>query len=171
MALAGSTKSPRIESPRLLPVFIQRQRQRSLHQSVPLQARGESCAAAGARSTQFRIPTHSFTIQSNAIPAHGRTRNGNATKCQLLVSRLQHTTNGTYQSDIIDAKSILKSNQSVWFIIGRHTSTSLQSIGRCQLHQSRCSNGCGHERCGSNSLPRTTVLGHHCLLRTELSCR
>lgn len=53
LALAGSAKPPRTEGARLLPVPLQCQAQRGLHQSISLQARGKPSVTASTRSSSF----------------------------------------------------------------------------------------------------------------------
>lgn len=144
-----------------------------MHQSISLQTCRKSCIAAGTGATQFRIPTWPFTIHTNAIHSNGIKRTKYAAKCQLFNDGLQHT-HEPKQSTVVGAQSIvdeLESDQSIRHIVAGNTAASIQSIGRCKLKQSRHTNGYRFERRGPNQLSRATVLGNHCLLRTELPCR
>lgn len=149
-------------------VPIQRQTKGSLHQSVSLQARGEPGAATSIGASPLGVCAWSLVA---AVPTGAR--NEYATQRQLfsdIQSKFRQSKQPNQPNDVECVVSEFKSKQSIRSLASGNASTSLQHTRRRQFQQRRHSDG--HiqrkRRSSASQLSRTTILGIHCLLRTEL---
>lgn len=178
LALARLTKPPRVEANRSLSVSVQCKAERSLHQSLPLQACRESRAAAGARTATLWIRARTLAA---AHTSDGRA--DHATECPILDKWLILIAHWTGQSTLTSSHGASVAalvNLESWprvesaeSISRWDAAASVQSARGRQWQrkwQSGTADGHKYDRSGAGELSRAALLGLNSLLWAELSC-